>query len=106
MLAAAYAAAVAGLPTSVRPTFDRAASNRLRDLPSEYLVLDRSESQWQALRKALRHVATCQKLSVAPAAHFAQLIADTNSEPSVIAAKSALALNQLAIKQSLQSALD
>ena len=40
--------------------------NRLREVPTEFLTVNRSEADWLALRKLLDHEKVCAKLDQTP----------------------------------------
>lgn len=95
LLNAAFAEITADLNPNQVAALHRIASNRDRQVPLEYRVLERSDSQWASLRAAMsartaRQQATALGLdSSAADADPALTAADT--DPAVIAARTALA---------------
>lgn len=99
----AFAALTAGLPTDRVAMAAKIIENRRKwDLPIKYLVVDRTEDEWVALRGALCTVSAAQNLGV-PISQPAQDIVDAaNRHPAVQEAERNLASGLQLVEQAWQ----
>src|SRR5262249_39713431 len=71
----ALAVTGAGLSEAKRTSIARIRGNSRRQLPAWYLVVDRTEAEWQVLKHALEHASAKQKIGETPDSSQAQVIA-------------------------------
>lgn len=89
---AAFSAATASLTPEQIATIRRVQGNKLKwEVPAKYLVADRTDAQWLALRDALSHTRQASDAGRAPASAAVELIAAADAEAAVAAAHMHLA---------------
>lgn len=85
------------------------AANRRRGVPVEFCVLELTNAQWTSLRNALEARASGRQAALAgfnpPAAADDPVLAAAESDPRVVAARSALA-NTAALEQVWSQAIE
>jgi hypothetical protein len=99
---AAFAAATADLADGVKAALLKIKANRPRNVPAQYLVVDRTSSQWRQLRDALSQKKQRDANSVALDADAATIISDADSNGAVITAAGLLESNLAAIKAAME----
>lgn len=82
-----FAAATADLGADRRGTLAALRANAAWDLPIEYLVVERTEAQWVALRDCLANERTAAKVGEDPDPAAQAALAQVRSNPLVAAAK-------------------
>jgi hypothetical protein len=93
VLAGLFDAGTAGLSNAQRQKLSAIRANRRWDLPTEFLVVDRSEAQWVLLRDCLANERIAVQLGEDPDPQAQQILAEGRSHPLVAAAKANLDAN-------------
>lgn len=104
-LAACRAGAEATLSQAQRDQLERIRSNRHWELPLEFLLVDRTEAQWVALRDALANEKIAPRYGQETAPEHATVLASARGNADVSTARSRLQSSLSATKSAFQSAL-
>ena len=96
--------AVAGLTQTQRADLATLQGNRNWEMPIEFKIVDRTEAEWVALRKALDNEKVCAKYGTTPSVSQQALLATLRANQKVAAAKVNLETNGSAVKASWTSA--
>ncbi len=95
-----FASAAAGLSPTQRATLAAIRANAHWKLPTEFLVVERTEAEWVELRAALANERIAARNEVAPNPQCQALLGTARANPAVAAAKTALDANLASVKQS------
>lgn len=95
-----FASAAAGLSPTQRATLAAIRANAQWKLPTEFLVVDRTEAEWVELRAALANERIAARNGEAPNPQCQALLGAARANPAVAAAKTALNANLASVKQS------
>ncbi len=93
--------ALEGLDPAVVVTLDAIDAGRKRRVPTEFLVVSRSEAGWEMLERAVRQEARSQRTGEPLDPQYAGLLAAARAHPEVAAASASLA----ALLPSVEAAL-
>ena len=94
-----FNAATQGQPAAVVEALRQVAANkRYKTLPLEFLVAERTEAEWAALKEALRHERVCTKLGEPTDPAIMQRLAAFRAEEAVAAARARLEANGSAVE--------
>jgi hypothetical protein len=104
-LAAFSAAAMQNLSANQIAMLGRIKANRVRELPVEFLVIDRSDAEWVSLRDALANERIAAKHGEEPDAAQQAALATWRSNASVSSAKVSLDTNGAAVKAAWTAAV-
>ncbi len=104
-LTAARAPAEALLSQSQRAQLARIRANKSWELPMEFLLVDRSEVQWVALRDALSNEKIAPRYGGQTAPEHAAVLSAARSNPDVAQAKSRLDSNLVAMQSAINAAI-
>lgn len=96
-------ASLAGAKTATLATL---RSNRDWKLPVEFLVVDRSEEEWVAVRKALANERICAKYEDPPDVGMQASLATWRAAPACAAAKVAFDLNGDSVRAAWDAAIE
>lgn len=95
-----FAAATEGLNSTQRATLTAIRANAHWKLPTEFLVVERTEAEWVELRAALANERIAARNEEAPNQQCQALLGTARANPAVAAAKTALDANLATVKQS------
>jgi hypothetical protein len=95
-----FAAATEGLNSTQRATLTAIRANAHWKLPTEFLVVERTEAEWVELRAALANERIAARNEEAPNQQCQALLGTARANPAVAAAKTALDTNLATVKQS------
>lgn len=98
-----FAAATASLSATQRATLIAIRTNAHWKLPTEFLVVERSEVEWVALRNALANERIATRNGDTPNPQCQVLLGHARSDASVAAAKTGLDTNLAALQQTWDS---
>ena len=104
-LAAARAPAEALLSQTQRGQLARIRTNRTWELPMEFLLVDRTEVQWVALRGALANEKIAPRYGEETAPAHASVLSSARSNSDVALAKSRLDTNLAAMQSAINAAI-
>ncbi len=104
-LDALFSAATANLTAPARATLGKIRANQGWQLPIEYLVADRTQAQWVALRDALAGERYCAEYHETLDAGVQTLLAGVRADGAVATATTGLATNSDSIGSAWASAL-
>jgi hypothetical protein len=104
-LAAFKTAATQNLSANQIAMLGRIKANRVRELPVEFLVIDRSDAEWVSLRDALANERVAAKHGEEPDAAQQAALATWRSNASVSAAKVSLDTNGATVKAAWTAAV-
>jgi hypothetical protein len=96
--------AVAGLTQTQRTDLTALQGNREWEVPLEFEIVDRTEQEWVALRKALDNEKVCAKYGTAPSVSQQALLATLRANQKVALAKANLETNGSAVAAAWTSA--
>lgn len=99
---AAFAAATSQLDPAVIARLETIRANRPQDVPTQYLVVDRTGIQWRQLRDALSQKRQRDAVVLALDSDAANTIADADADNAVSAAAARIASNLAGIQEALQ----
>ncbi len=95
-----FAAATEGLNSTQRATLTAIRANAHWKLPTEFLVVERTEAEWVELRAALANERIAARNEEAPNQQCQALLGTARANSAVAAAKTALDTNLTVVKQS------
>jgi hypothetical protein len=95
-----FAAATEGLNSTQRATLTAIRANAHWKLPTEFLVVERTEAEWVELRAALANERIAARNEEAPNQQCQALLGTARANSAVAAAKTALDANLATVKQS------
>jgi hypothetical protein len=98
------AAAAVGLSSGQRLALTRIRANKHWSLPTEFLVIDRSEQEWVTLRDALANERISAKIGEAPDPESQAALAILRAQETVAAAHTALESNRTAVRAAWRTA--
>jgi hypothetical protein len=75
--------------------------NRKRRVPTEFMVVTRSDSDWEMLERAIRREGRCQRTGETLEPEYASLLASVRAEPAVAAAALSIASLRPAVEAAL-----
>jgi hypothetical protein len=104
-LNAVFTAAVDGISQDTVAALGRIKTNRVWELPCKYLIKDRSQNDWVALREALANDRVSASLGRTPDQGGQQLILSAAADASVAAAGSSLSNNLGAVTSAWSTAV-
>jgi hypothetical protein len=104
-LAACRAGAEATLSQAQRDQLARIRSNKSWELPMEFLLVDRTEAQWVALRDALANEKIAPRYGQQTAPEHASVLSSARSNADVAQAKTRLDSNLAATQSAFNAAL-
>lgn len=93
------------LPTAEADLLETICLNRSWGLPTEFLVKDRTEAQWVALREALADERISDEYGESPASASSTLLSTERADADVAAAKTDLDTNLTSIQSAWDSAV-
>jgi hypothetical protein len=96
--------AVAGLTQTQRTDLTALQGNRDWEVPLEFEIVERTEQEWVALRKALDNEKVCAKYGTAPSVSQQALLATLRANQKVALAKANLETNGSAVEAAWTSA--
>jgi hypothetical protein len=105
-IAAVITGATAGLTSGQRATLATIRANRSWNLPLEFLVVNREQSEWVALRDALANERIAGKLGEEPDAAAQTQLATWRANGSVAAARTALDTNLASVTTAWNNTTD
>lgn len=103
-LDALFTAGSGSLGESQRAALAQLRANRAWGLPAEFLVVERTQQQWVALRDALANERFCAEYNETPDANAAALLATTRSNAAVATAITGLSTNLASITSAWNAA--
>ncbi len=104
-IGAARAAATEGLSEPQRTALERIRSGRARELPVQYLLTERTDGEWVALRDALSGRKTAQRYGEELAHEAAQVLLAADSEPATALASANLQIGLAEVRSAFEAAL-
>ena len=99
-VSALFVAGIAEFSATQRATLTAIRANAHWKLPTEFLVVERTEAEWVALRNALANERTAARNEETPNQQCQALLGTARANPAVAAAKTALDANLAVVKQS------
>ncbi len=105
VISAIRAAAEATLTTDQVQALAAIRTNKGREVPIEYIVVERTDQEWVELREALANVRIAAKHGVAPAEEALARVARADADPTVTIARADLDSRTTAIQQAWDAAV-
>ncbi len=106
VLDALFTAATSGSSVAQRATLAQIRANARWKLPTEFLVVSRTQPQWVELRDLLTHEKVCAKLGWDPDPNYVSRLALLRAQPAVAAAKTRLDSTLAAVRAAWEIAVD
>ena len=106
VLDALFDEATSSLTATQKATLSQIRANSAWKLPTEFLVISRTQAQWVELRDLLQHEKICAKLGWTPDPACVTSLAQLRAQASVAAAKTSLDTNQAAVTTAWEQAVD
>jgi hypothetical protein len=100
-----YAAATSGIGGEARAALVMLKAGSVWDLPTPYLAIERSQTQWVALRDDLANLRIAAQLGEEPDPGCEDDVMDANADPAVSAASTNLANNLTDVSQAWTAAI-
>jgi len=85
------AVALEGSSTTVIATLDAIDANRRRRVPTEFMVLSRTDAEWELLERAIRQEGRSLRTGEPMDVQYAAILAATRAEPAVAASAASIA---------------